>query len=44
MFLAQPEDNSAVYRCEASNMMLQQPLTAEISLSVQCEQRGFILQ
>jgi len=35
MFLAQPEDNNAVYKCEANNMMLQQPLNAEITLSVQ---------
>ena len=37
MFLAQPEDNNAVYKCEANNMMLQQPLNAEITLSVQCK-------
>ena len=37
MFLAQPEDNNAVYKCEANNIMLQQPLSAEITLSVQCK-------
>ena len=37
MFLAQPEDNNAVYRCEAHNIMLKHPLTAEITLSVQCK-------
>lgn len=37
MFLAQPEDNNAVFRCEANNMMLKQPLTAETTLSVQCK-------
>ena len=37
MFLAQPEDNNAVYRCEANNIMLQHPLSSEITLSVQCK-------
>ena len=37
MFLAQPEDNNAVYKCEANNKMLTQPLTAEITLAVQCK-------
>ena len=37
MFLAQPEDNNAVYRCEANNIMLKHPLQAQITLSVQCK-------
>jgi hypothetical protein len=37
MFLAQPDDNNAVYRCEAKNRMVTQPLTAEIVMSVQCK-------
>ena len=37
MFLAQPEDNNAVYRCEANNKMLSEPLTAEITMAVQCK-------
>ena len=37
MFLAQPEDNNAVYRCEANNKMLSKPLTAEITMAVQCK-------
>ena len=37
MFLAQPDDNNAVYRCEAKNRMVVEPLTAEIVMSVQCK-------
>ena len=37
MFLAQPEDNNAVYRCEANNIMLKHPLQSQITLSVQCK-------
>ena len=37
MFLAEPEDNNAVYKCEANNIMLQRPLTAEMTMSVQCK-------
>ena len=37
MFLAQPEDNNAVYKCEANNKMLSHPLSAEITMSVQCK-------
>ena len=37
MFLAQPDDNNAVYRCEAKNRMVAQPLVAEIVMSVQCK-------
>ena len=36
MFLAQPDDNNAVYRCEAKNKMIREPLTAQIVMSVQC--------
>jgi len=35
MFLAQPDDNNAVYRCEAKNRMVAEPLIAEIVMSVQ---------
>ena len=31
----QPDDNNAVYRCEAKNRMVAAPLTAEIVMSVQ---------
>ena len=34
-FVFQPDDNNAVYRCEAKNRMVAQPLTAEIVMSVQ---------
>ena len=45
MFLAQPEDNNAVYKCEANNIILQQPLSAEITLSVQCKiPAGYVLK
>ena len=37
MFLAQPDDNNAAYRCEAKNRMVAEPLTAEIVMSVQCK-------
>ena len=37
MFLAQPDDNNAVYRCEANNKMIRKPLTAQIVMSVQCK-------
>ena len=37
MFLAQPEDNNAVYRCEARNKMISKPLTAQIVMSVLCK-------
>lgn len=32
-----PNDNEAVYRCEASNRVTPQPLTAQVKLTVQCE-------
>lgn len=35
MFLAQPDDNNAAYRCEAKNTMIREPLTAQIVMSVQ---------
>jgi len=35
MFVAAPDDNNAVYRCEAKNLMIIHPLTAEIRMSVQ---------
>ena len=37
MFLAQPDDNNAAYRCEAKNTMIREPLTAQIVMSVQCK-------
>ena len=33
----QPNDNEAVYRCEASNLVTPEPLKAEIKLIVQCK-------
>ena len=36
-FLAAAEDDAAVFRCEASNRLSPEPMTAEIVLSVQCE-------
>ena len=37
MFVAAPDDNNAVYRCEAKNLMIIEPLSAEIRMSVQCK-------
>ena len=37
MFLAQPDDNDAEYRCEASNKMTHQPLSSKIVMAVQCK-------
>ena len=37
MFLAQPDDNNAVYRCEAKNKMISKPLTAQIVMSILCK-------
>ena len=36
-FLAATEDNNAKFRCESSNELSTEPLTAEIVLSVQCK-------
>ena len=37
VFTVQPNDNEAVYRCEASNLVTSSPLTTEVKLIVQCE-------
>ena len=37
VFTVQPNDNEAVYRCEASNLVTATPLKAEERLIVQCE-------
>jgi hypothetical protein len=36
-FVAAPDDNNAKYRCEASNVMVTEPLLAEIVMSVFCK-------
>lgn len=36
-FPAQPLDNGAVYRCEASNQATQLPLTTQVKLAVHCK-------
>jgi len=37
IFTVRPSDNNAVYRCAASNQMTAEPLSTEISLTVQCK-------
>ncbi len=37
LFTVMPNDNEAVYRCEASNRVTPQPLIAEVKLTVQCK-------
>ena len=41
VFTVQPNDNEAVYRCEASNLVTSTPLTAEVKLIVECEYFAF---
>lgn len=36
-FVLQKSDNGAVFRCEASNPVTPQPLTAQVTLTVNCE-------
>lgn len=42
VFTVQPNDNEAVYRCEASNLVTSTPLTAEVKLIVECEYFAFL--
>ena len=47
VFTVQPNDNEAVYRCEASNLVTPTPLKAEERLIVQCEyivSKGYVLK
>ena len=37
IFTVQPQDNNAIYKCQASNSMTKEPLTTEVKLTVQCE-------
>ena len=37
IFIVQPNDNEAVYSCEASNLVTPEPLKAEVKLTVQCK-------
>ena len=39
VFTVQPNDNYAVYRCEASNTVTSTPLISEIKLNVLCKYR-----
>ena len=37
VFTVRPNDNEAVYRCEASNRVTPKPLTTQVKLTVQCK-------
>jgi len=39
-FTAEAGDNKARFRCEASNVMSQNPLKAEVELAVLCKSRS----
>ena len=37
IFTVEPTDNEAVYRCDASNRVTPQPLSAHVKFTVQCK-------
>lgn len=39
-FTADASDNNAVYRCTATNVQSKKPLSAQVSLTVECEYTG----